>query len=251
MLAARAGQGGGPRSVVLTSEPVCSKSCLDFAVRNLTREDIAGRSVLEIGSRDVNGAVRPHVQGLSPAEYVGADIEAGPGVDVICPMEEIEDRFGPDRFDVVITTEVLEHVRHWQRAIANLKHVCRAGGTILVTTRSRGFAYHAYPHDYWRYELADMRVLFGDCEILALEDDPGDPGVFLKTRKPKNFREVPPVSHALYSIVLNRPATEVADHDITGFPLLWARTREGVRELFAPLGRGRRQRRRHAAQGRA
>ncbi|MEZ0346378.1 MAG: hypothetical protein ABWK01_07495, partial [Infirmifilum sp.] len=57
-------------------------------------------------------------------------------------------------------------------------------GIIYITTRSRGFPYHAYPHDYWRYEVYDMREIFGDFEIVKLARDWLEPGVYLKARKP-------------------------------------------------------------------
>ena len=216
---------------------MCSVTCLNFAIRNLAREDVAGRRVLEVGCRDVNGSVRPLIHSLGPAEYVGVDIEAGAGVDVICSMEGLEERFGAASFDVVVTTEVLEHVRHWRAAISNLKRVCRPGGTILLTTRSLGFAYHAFPHDYWRYEPSDMKILFGDCQILSLESDPTDPGVFIKVRKPDAFREAELAAHELYSIVLDRRAVDLSDRHITPLSLLRVRARERLRLAAAAIAR--------------
>ena len=216
---------------------MCSVTCLNFAIRNLARADVAGRRVLEVGCRDVNGSVRPLVATLEPAEYVGVDIEGGPGVDVICSMEELEAKFGRESFDVVITTEVLEHVRPWRAAVSNLKAVCRPSGTILLTTRSLGFAYHAFPHDYWRYELGDMRALFADCHILSLESDPTDPGVFIKVRKPATFKEAELGNYELYSIVLNRRAVDVSDRNLTPLSLLRVRTREKLRLAAEAVGR--------------
>jgi len=65
-----------------------------------------------------------------------------------------------------------------------MKAVLKPGGLIYITTRSRGFSYHAYSHDYWRYEIEDMEKIVGDFEITALEKDWEAPGVFLKARKP-------------------------------------------------------------------
>ena len=146
---------------VIVFEPMCSESCLSFVKRHLTSDEVAGRRVLEVGARNVNGTVRPLITALGPSEYVGVDIEAGPGVDELCSIEEVEERFGPETFDVVITTEVMEHVRDWKRAISNLKRVCRPKGTILVTTRSFGFAYHAFPR------VRQVRTVVRQFRLLA------------------------------------------------------------------------------------
>ena len=75
---------------------------------------------------------------------------------------------------------------------------------MLITTRSKGFPYHAYPHDHWRYEIEDMNEIFADCEIMDLQKDPQVPGVFLKARKPKSFIEKDLSRHQLYSILKNK-----------------------------------------------
>ena len=168
---------------------MCSPACIDFVARAVTRDDVAGKRVLEVGSRNVNGSARSIIEAMHPAEYVGVDIEAAPEVDVICDIEKLAETFDAESFDLVVTTEVMEHVRDWRLAVSNLKRMCRPGGVVVVTTRSYGFAYHGYPFDYWRYELSDMRGLFGDCAVEALEADTRDPGVFMKARKPLAFQE--------------------------------------------------------------
>lgn len=97
-------------------------------------------------------------------------------MDVVCEAERLVERFGTEAFDAVITTELIEHVRDWRLVVSNLKNVCRPGGIIIVTTRSKGYGYHAAPYDFWRYELSDMENIFSDCEILLLEKDLEEPG---------------------------------------------------------------------------
>ena len=45
--------------------------------------------------------------------------------------------FGHEGFDVVVSTQVLEHVRDWRGAIAEMRDVIRPGGTMLLTCDSR------------------------------------------------------------------------------------------------------------------
>ncbi|HEV3409478.1 MAG TPA: methyltransferase domain-containing protein, partial [Chthoniobacterales bacterium] len=150
---------------------MCTRSCLEFTRANLRPEEIQGRAVIEVGAFDVNGSVRPIISALGPASYLGVDLQAGPGVDEICDATRLVARFGPESFDVLVSTELLEHVRDWRCVISQFKQVLKAGGLLLITTRSRGFGYHAYPHDFWRYEPADMRAIFADFELEVIEPD--------------------------------------------------------------------------------
>jgi SAM-dependent methyltransferase len=75
---------------------------------------------------------------------------------------DIDQRFGPDAFDVGISTELLEHAREWQKIIHNFKYVLRPGGVLVVTTRSYGVDFHRQPHDFWRYEKDDFELIFSD-----------------------------------------------------------------------------------------
>src|SRR4051812_44120921 len=83
----------------------------------LACDEINGLAVLEVGSRDVNGSVRPAIERSGPARYVGVDIEGGPGVDELCDASELVGRFGAGSFDVVVSTELVEHVRDWRRVV--------------------------------------------------------------------------------------------------------------------------------------
>jgi SAM-dependent methyltransferase len=193
---------------------VCNVSSLAFGVRTLERPKIAGRRVLEVGSLDVNGGLRSVLEHYGPAEYVGVDLVHGPGVDIVCRGERLAATFGAESFDVLVATEVLEHVRDWRALVVNLKRVCRPGGRIVITTRSPGFPFHGYPHDYWRFGADDLRTIFSDCHIEALEDDSTAPGVFLSAVKPDQFEEADLSSLAVHSIVTN---SAVCDLDAADF----------------------------------
>jgi len=62
--------------------------------------------ILDVGSQDVNGALR----GVKPegARYVGVDLVPGPGVDQV--LEDPHQLpFADAHFDVVVSTSCLEH----------------------------------------------------------------------------------------------------------------------------------------------
>ena len=208
---------------------MCNISGIVFGVKSMRAVDVKGCRVLEVGSKDVNGGLKLVVQSWEPGEYVGVDIENGPGVDRICAVEDLVEEFGAGSFDIVIATELLEHVRNWRTAITNMKEVCKPGGTMLITTRSYGFPYHGYPADFWRFELNDVRTIFSDCAILALERDPESPGVFVKVKKPEQFIAGSLEVHELYSIVVGRRVREVTARDLRSFHFRRLVSRERLR----------------------
>jgi SAM-dependent methyltransferase len=180
---------------------MCHSSCINFGKKAIKAELIKGKSIIEVGSLNINGSLRPVVELFEPFEYIGVDIAMGPGVDQICPVENLISKFGSNRFDMIICTELLEHVKNWKKAIHNLKHILKPGGTLLVTTRSKGMLYHGYPFDFWRYEIPDFERIFSDFNIKVLEKDYEMPGIFFLGAKPLNFIENKFSNLKLYSIL--------------------------------------------------
>jgi SAM-dependent methyltransferase len=190
---------------------MCNGACLDFARANLTAGEVRGKDVLDVGAMDVNGSVRSLVEALGPATYLGVDAAPGKGVDEVCDVGALVARFGDERFDVVVSTEMLEHVADWRVAVSNLKRMVRRGGVLLLTTRSRGFPLHGFPDDHWRYEWSDIRAIFADMVIEALDTDSLVPGVLVKARKPSDFVEADLSRHRLYSMSAGRRVGVAAD----------------------------------------
>jgi len=129
---------------------VCCPTVIDFVRRELTADEVKGASVLEVGSYDVNGSVRPYVERLHPRRYLGVDAEMGPSVDRVVDCEKLTIEVA-GKWDVVISTEMLEHVRDWQTCMEQLALIVKPGGLLLITTRSPGFGYHPFPEDHWRF----------------------------------------------------------------------------------------------------
>jgi len=158
----------------------------------LTASAVAGRRVLEVGSYDVNGSVRPLVEAHHPAMYVGVDQADGPGVDLVVSAADLVASFGRDMFDVVICAEMLEHVVDWRPCVAQMCEVTKPGGMLLLTTRSPGFPYHPFPIDSWRYTLDVTRRIVDAAGMVAWQlipdPDPAAPGVFVRAHKPLRWQ---------------------------------------------------------------
>jgi len=209
---------------------MCNNACIKFAQSYILENEIKDRGVLEVGSLDVNGSLRNFVEGLHPSIYLGVDIVRGEGVDIICDVKDLTKKFGKNSFDVVICTEVLEHVRNWRLGVSNLKNILKPQGTLIVTTRSKGFGYHGYPFDFWRYEVEDIQAIFSDIHQVAVEKDPLTPGVFFKGRKPDPFIEVNYQKFKLYSIIASERCRDIRKSNIIAFRIKWH-----LRRFLSPI----------------
>ena len=132
-----------------------------FSSRAMKPRELNSKKILEVGSRYINGSIRPLIENFcSPAKYIGVDITPGKMVDLVLPAEKVLAHFGSESFDVIISTELLEHVMDWRIVINGLKSTLKNGGFMYITTRSKGMGYHGYPFDFWRFEIDDMKKIF-------------------------------------------------------------------------------------------
>ncbi len=196
---------------------MCTTACLMFGAAHLKPEEVRGKRVIEVGSYDMNGSMRPVAIAWNPAEYVGVDMAPGPGVDLVCDADDVVEKFGKERFDVVISTETIEHVRNWRKVISNLKQLCAPGGVILVTTCMPGHYYHPHPGDFWRYTPDDFKEIFGDLQIEKIDSDPRTLGVYIRAVKPRNFKEKNLSEFKLTSIITGGRILDIDDAKLADF----------------------------------
>jgi SAM-dependent methyltransferase len=105
------------------------------------------RRILDVGALDINGSLRAFRP--SGAEYVGVDLTAGNGVDVV--LEDPHQLpFPDDSFDVAVSTSCLEHDSMFWLTVLEMARVVGKEGFLYVNAPSNGRV-HRRPADYWRF----------------------------------------------------------------------------------------------------
>lgn len=147
----------------------------------------ASTLVLEVGSFDENGSVQ---ELLAPATVVGIDMRNGPRVDVLALGAALP--FADAKFDLVVSTEVLEHDRTFWMTLQEIGRVSRPGADIFLTARGNGFMPHAFPNDYWRFMPSSAALLLdlASAEVMEAVEDPqlNHPGIFCHGRRRSDDR---------------------------------------------------------------
>jgi len=134
--------------------------------------------VLDLGGRDINGTT----ECLFPdSRYIVVDIVAHPTVDIVADAGDLD--LG-ELFDVVVSTELLEHTPRGADIVATAYRHLRVGGMFVATMAGPGRPPHGAAGSPWPLDgeyyrnvkpgelavwLADAG--FTDCEITTLGTD--------------------------------------------------------------------------------
>lgn len=143
-----------------------------FVRPRLLRSVRSGFTVLDAGCGEQ--PLRPEIEAAG-AHYLGLDVQQNRSntVELLAPLWDVP--LADASVDVILATEVLEHVVDTAGAFREMARILRPGGTIVITTP---FAYplHEEPHDYvrltpaaiaWHAEQNGLRV----SEAHALGDE--------------------------------------------------------------------------------
>jgi len=102
-------------------------------VKNLYPDFFIGKVVLDVGSLDVSFPPFPPGNNkmlFTDCNYTGLDIGEGKNVDVVCAIENYEPQ---KQFDVIVSTEMLEHAVNWKEALQRMYEVLKSGGLFFLT----------------------------------------------------------------------------------------------------------------------
>lgn len=105
-------------------------------VRQLYPDAFMGKSVLEVGSRYINGTVRTL---FSKCAYQGIDLSPGPLVDTV---KHVADMTGQEAFGTIISCEALEHDRRWEDSLRAMVRLLKPNGLLVLTCAAPGRPEH-------------------------------------------------------------------------------------------------------------
>jgi len=97
------------------------------------------------------------------------DIEVRPGVqvDIVADAHDLS-QLQDASFDIILCTEVLEHLHTPAKAIGEFYRVLKPGGLLLLTTRFI-FPIHDAPGDYYRYTKYGLQHLLKEFSVDELQ----------------------------------------------------------------------------------
>ncbi|WOO40815.1 methyltransferase domain-containing protein [Rubellicoccus peritrichatus] len=216
-------------------------SCVVFAAKHIDPQWIRGKSVIDVGACDFNGSIRPLIEQWGCASYLGVDMISGRGVDKVINADNLIDEFGENSFDVVLSLEMMEHSRNWQASLHNMKRICKPDGLLIITAPSKGYMYHGYPTDFWRYQPEDFTKILSDFDVIATEYDDAGPGAFVAARKPTDFQEKDLEYYELFSVVTGTHIFKVKEEHFQckyfKKTVLKMKIKGGLEQTYRKLGR--------------
>lgn len=119
-------------------------------------------SILDIGNQG------KEIPELHEFNIQTLDITPDTSPDVIADITLYNDHIPANSYDVIMCTEVLEHVVDPFAAIREIRRIAKVGGHIFFTTPLNARIHGPIP-DCWRFTEFGLKVLFRDFEIIRFE----------------------------------------------------------------------------------
>lgn len=121
-----------------------------------------GMKVLEIGPNEFPSAYQQMAQ-KQGIEWHTVDIQQLPQL-TYRMSGDYEFPIPSNTYDIVVSGQVIEHVRKiwvWMQEVAR---VCKVGGTV-ISVNPVSYGYHESPVDCWRIYPEGMKALYDDCGL--------------------------------------------------------------------------------------
>ena len=138
-----------------------------FARFDERARSVSPARVLEIGTLQARPGYSTHAQarfpGVARADYVMADVQGGPDVDVVADLHALPADWS-GRFGAVVATAVFEHLERPWIAAREVARVLAPGGFFFVSTHQT-FPLHGFPQDFFRFSKEALALIFADAGL--------------------------------------------------------------------------------------
>jgi SAM-dependent methyltransferase len=114
--------------------------------------------VVELGSQDVNGSIRPIFSDNPLISYTGIDYAKGKGVDIVM-ADPYKIPLPDNSADIIVTSSCFEHIEMFWVMYLELMRVLRPAGLLYVSAPSNSGKFHRHPVDCWRFNSDAGRAL--------------------------------------------------------------------------------------------
>lgn len=158
----------GERSVELLAPdtrlpaPVVSRQAdAKVRLRALVAQAPEGPALVIGGRLPESDSPSLHDELLAQREVIGLDIHAGHAVDVVGDAHRLSEILGDDRFAIVYSASLLEHLAKPWLAALQMARVLTVGG-LAIHSAPWAWPTHAAPNDFWRMSEWGLRQLFGE-----------------------------------------------------------------------------------------
>lgn len=140
----------------------------EFVNKYLTKKKDEQLTILDIGSRDINGSYKP-LFGCPAWNYIGVDFEPGKNVNVLLTNPNFwKDSIKNSTADVVISGQALEHMPHFWLVMKEIRRIMKTGALVCVIVPSKG-PIHRQPVDCYRFLPDGMRAIAKWAQLNLLE----------------------------------------------------------------------------------
>jgi SAM-dependent methyltransferase len=132
--------------------------------------DLVGHAALGPGARvlDYGCADSPYRSELAQGvDYMGADLPGNPEADVEITVDG-EVPLPDGSVDLVLSTQVLEHVEDPVRYLDEAHRLLRPDGSLVLSTHGIMY-YHRDPEDYWRWTAVGLAKFVGEHGFVVRE----------------------------------------------------------------------------------
>jgi SAM-dependent methyltransferase len=111
----------------------------------------------------------PYRELFSHSHYIAGDISGNPHADIIIePDGKVPCEDG--KFDVVLSSQVLEHVPNVKNYLMEANRLLKTGGLLFLSTHG-WWTHHPYPQDLWRWTHEGLVKILSENGFNVIDSD--------------------------------------------------------------------------------